>query len=105
MHATQHLTRRHIDHAEAIYCPAPRQAVAALHIDAEVIDAAAHLPKRYLRLEYERWASRLRHCRGGPDQARGQKDRPAQHVQLFTMLICVSAAFSPSASFFASSLA
>ena len=70
-----------------------------------MIDAAAHLPERYLRLEYQRWARRLRTCRGGPEEARGQKDRPPQHAQLFAILICASAAFSPSASFFASSLA
>src|SRR5262249_46667377 len=70
-----------------------------------VIDTAAHLAKRYLRLEYQRWARRLRIRRGGPDDARGQKDRPPQHAQLLTILICASAAFSPSASFLASSLA
>jgi hypothetical protein len=36
-----------------------------LHIDAEVIDAAAHLRERNLRLEYERWARRLRAGHGG----------------------------------------
>jgi hypothetical protein len=44
-----------------------------LQINAEVIDAAANLTQRHLRLEYERWARRLRTGCGGPDYARGQK--------------------------------
>jgi hypothetical protein len=76
-----------------------------LQIDPEVIDAAAHLSERYLSLQDERWARRLRTCHGRLDQDRRQKDRPPQHAQLFAILICASAAFSPSASFFASSLA
>src|SRR5690348_14010987 len=69
---------------------------------AAVMPASAPLRGlRYICLEYQRWARRLRTCGGGPDQARGQKDRPPQHAQLFAILICASAAFSPSASLLA----
>src|SRR5437870_11144996 len=46
----------------------------ALQIDAEVIDTAAYLTKRDLRLEHERRARRLRQHAGGPHQARRQRD-------------------------------
>jgi hypothetical protein len=91
--------------AEAVVAELRNQQPPALNIDSEVIDAAAHLPERYLRLKYQRWARRLRTCHRGPEEARHQKDRPPQHAQLFTILICASAAFSPWASFLASSLA
>src|SRR5262249_32565302 len=101
----QHLARRQIHDAKAVVAQLRNQQPLPLHIDSEVIDTAANLPKGYLRLEYQRWACRLRIGRGGPDETRHQKDRPPQHAQLFAILICASAAFSPSASFLASSLA
>src|SRR5215468_6150820 len=101
----QHLARCQIHDAKAVIAELRNQQPLPLQIDSEVIDAAANLPERYLRLEYQRWVCRLRICRRGPDEARGQYDRPPQHAQLFAILICASAAFSPSASFLASSLA
>src|SRR5262249_59715140 len=85
---TQHLAGGEVDHAQAVVAKLRDKQPLTLHIDAEVIDAAAHLAKRYLRLEQERWARRLRTCRSGPDEARGHKDRPHQHAQLFATLIC-----------------
>src|SRR5215469_9588027 len=101
----QHLARCQIHDGKAVVAELRNQQPLPLQIDSEVIDAAANLPQRYLCLEYQRWACRLRICRGGPDEARGQQDRPSQHAQLFAILICASAALSPSASFLASSLA
>src|SRR5215472_5721914 len=68
----EHLARRQIDDAQAVVAELRNEQPLPLRIEAEMIDAAAHLPERYLRLEYQRWACRLRICRGGPDEARGQ---------------------------------
>jgi len=70
---TQHLARCQIHNAEAVVAELRNQQPLALQIDAEVIDAAADLAERYPRLEYQRWAPRLRICRSGPDEARRQK--------------------------------
>jgi hypothetical protein len=77
--STQYLARCQIDHTQAVVAELRYKKPLPLHIDAEVIDAAAHLAKRYFRLEYQRRA-RLRTCRGGPEEARDQKDRPPQHA-------------------------
>jgi hypothetical protein len=71
----QYLARCQINHAEAVVDELSNKQPLSLQIDAEVIDSAAHLPERYLCLEYERWARRLSTGRGGPDEARRQKDR------------------------------
>jgi len=50
---TQYLARCQIHNAEAV-AELRKQQPLALQIDAEVIDAAADLAERYLRLEYQR---------------------------------------------------
>src|SRR5438874_6294530 len=58
----QHLARCQIDHAEAVVAELGHEQPLALHIDTEVVDAAAHITERNLRLEHERRARRrLRH--------------------------------------------
>ena len=101
----QHLARRQIDHAEAVVAELGNKQPLPLHIDAEVIDAAAHFTERDLRLEHERRAAVCATSAAGHIRLAARQDRPCQHAQLFAILICASAAFSPSASFFASSLA
>jgi len=101
----QHLAGCQIDHPQGVVAELGNKQPLPLHIDAEVVDAAAHLTERDLRIEYERRAGRLRRHGGGPHQACRQQDRPRKHAQLLATLMCASAAFSPSASFLASSLA
>ena len=76
----QHLAGRKINHAQAIVAELGDKQPLALQIDAEVIDTAAYLTKRDLRLEHERRARRLRQHAGGPHQARRQQDRSRQHA-------------------------
>ena len=70
---SQYLARCQINHAEVVVDEFGTKQPLSLQIDAEVIDAAAHLPERYLCLEYERWARRLstgsrRARRGSPPE-------------------------------------
>ena len=57
----QHLARCQIDHAQAVVAELGNKQPLALHIDAEVIDPAADLAERDLRLEHEGRAGGLRH--------------------------------------------
>src|SRR5262245_31294989 len=68
----QHLARCQIHDAKAVVAELGNKQPLPLQIDSKVIDAAANLPEGYLRLKYQRWVCRLRSCRGGPDEARGQ---------------------------------
>ena len=75
----QHLARCQIDHAEAVVTELGHKQPLALHIDAEVVNAAAHITERNLRLEHERRARRrLRHHGGRPPHACRPAALPAE---------------------------
>jgi hypothetical protein len=101
----QYLARRQINHADTVIAELGNKEPLPLRIDAEMIDAATDLTERDLRLEHQRCGGRLRQQGRGPHQACRDQYRRDKHAQLFTILMCASAAFSPSASFLASSLA
>ena len=101
----QYLARRQIDHAQAIITELRNEQPLPFRIDGEMIDAAADLTERDLRLEHQWCGGRLRQQGRWPHHACREQYRRDKHTQLLAILMCASAVLSPSASLLGSSLA
>ena len=75
---TQHPASCQVDYTQAVIAELGDEKSLALGVDAEVIDAAAHLSERDLRLEHERCPGCLSVTGDRPEQGHGEQDRQDQ---------------------------